>query len=146
MVLPIFGGLFLDRIGIRAGLLLFTCILTFGQFVFMMGGYQHSYGWMIAGRVIFGMGGECMCVAQSSIVSVWFKGKELAFALGVNMSISRLGSVANAAIVPAVYDQSGLGTALLVGFCICIFSLLNALGLIYLDKKAEDQDPNAESA
>jgi len=138
MVLPIFGGLFLDRIGIRAGLLLFTCILTVGQFVFMMGGYQHSYSWMIAGRVIFGMGGECMCVAQSAIVSVWFKGKELAFALGVNMSISRLGSVANAAIVPAVYDQSGLGVALLVGFGICIFSLFNAIGLIYLDKKAEE--------
>ena len=39
MVLPIFGGVFLDKIGIRAGLLLFTCILTLGQFVFMMGGY-----------------------------------------------------------------------------------------------------------
>jgi hypothetical protein len=50
------------------------------------------------------MGGECMNVAQSAIVSVWFKGKELAFALGVNMSISKLGSVANAAIVPSIYE------------------------------------------
>lgn len=87
-----------------------------------------------------------MCVAQSCIVSSWFKGKELAFALGVNMSISRLGSVANAAIVPAVYDSSGLGTALMVGFLICIFSLVNALGLVYLDRKAEKENPNAESA
>ena len=39
MILPIFGGLFLDKIGIRAGLILFTCILTMGQFVFMIGGY-----------------------------------------------------------------------------------------------------------
>ena len=101
---------------------------------------------MLAGRVIFGMGGECMCVAQSCIVSAWFKGKELAFALGVNMSISRLGSVANAAIVPAVYDQSGLGNALMVGFAICIFSLINACGLVYIDKKAEKENPNAESA
>ena len=30
MVLPIFGGLFLDKIGIRAGLILFTCVLTLG--------------------------------------------------------------------------------------------------------------------
>ena len=34
------------------------------------------------------------------MVSNWFKGKELAFALGINISIARLGSVANAAIVP----------------------------------------------
>ena len=91
MILPIFGGLFLDRIGIRSGLLLFTFILTLGQFVFMIGGYQHNYAIMIAGRVIFGMGGECMGVAQSSIISVWFKGKELAFALGLNLSVGRLG-------------------------------------------------------
>lgn len=30
MVLPIFGGIFLDKIGIRPGLLLFTTILTIG--------------------------------------------------------------------------------------------------------------------
>ena len=63
MVLPIFGGLFLDKIGIRSGLLLFTFILTLGQFVFMLGGYQHSYVEMLVGRIIFGMGGECMGVA-----------------------------------------------------------------------------------
>ena len=39
MILPIFGGIFLDQIGIRSGLILFTVILTFGQFVFTMGGY-----------------------------------------------------------------------------------------------------------
>jgi len=63
MVLPIFGGLFLDKIGIRSGLLLFTSILTIGQFVFMVGGYLGNYNIMLTGRVIFGMGGECMSVA-----------------------------------------------------------------------------------
>ena len=104
MILPIFGGIFLDRIGIRFGLVLFCAILTIGQFVFMLGGYSGNYNEMLLGRIIFGMGGECMGVAQSSIISVWFKGKELAFALGLNLSMSRLGSVANAAILPQVYD------------------------------------------
>lgn len=87
-----------------------------------------------------------MGVAQSSIVSSWFKGKEMAFALGINMSIARLGSVINAAEVPSVYDNSGLGMALTVGFCVCLFSLANALGLVWLDKKAEKANPNAEAA
>ena len=30
MVLPIFGGIFMDKIGFRVGLLLFTAILTLG--------------------------------------------------------------------------------------------------------------------
>lgn len=63
MILPILGGIFLDKIGIRSGLVLFTTILTIGQLVFMIGGYQLNYDMMIAGRVIFGMGGECMNVA-----------------------------------------------------------------------------------
>jgi len=146
MVLPIVGGLFLDKIGIRSGLLLFTAILTIGQLVFTIGGYQGDYNTLLAGRVIFGMGGECMNVAQSAIVSVWFKGKELAFALGVNMSVSRLGSVINAAVIPSVYATSGLGPALMVGFMICVFSLFNAFGLVWLDKKAEDQNPRSQRA
>jgi len=100
MVLPIFGGIFLDVIGMRIGLILFTSILTFGQFVFWMGGQFHEWWLMLTGRVIFGLGGECMSVSQSSLVSIWFKGKELAFALGVNMTVSRLGSVINSNTVP----------------------------------------------
>lgn len=87
-----------------------------------------------------------MGVAQSSIVSVWFKGKELAFALGLNMSMARLGSVINADYVPSVYDSSGLGMALTVGFILCLFSLANAIGLTALDKKAEESAAEGEQA
>jgi hypothetical protein len=37
--LPVFGGIFLDKIGIRTGLIIFTIVLTFGQLIFTMGGY-----------------------------------------------------------------------------------------------------------
>ena len=43
MILPIIGGIFLDRIGIRVGLILFSCILTLGQFVYMLGGYSGNF-------------------------------------------------------------------------------------------------------
>ena len=73
------------------------------------------------------------------MVSSWFKGKELAFAFGLNLSISRLGSVINAAVVPAVYDSNGLGAALLVGFLLTCFALVVAFGMAFLDQKAEDK-------
>lgn len=68
---------------------------------------------------------------------MWFKGKELAFALGVNISISRLGSVIMGATVPVLYKDYSLGAALLCGSFICVFSLLNAFGLIAIDSWAE---------
>ena len=45
--------------------------------------------------MLFGFGGESLTVAQSTLVAEWFKDKELAFALGINLSIARLGSVVN---------------------------------------------------
>lgn len=87
-----------------------------------------------------------MSVAQSAIVSVWFKGKELAFALGVNLSISRLGSVVNGATVPAITNDESMAIAYLVGGIICVFSLANAIGLVTLDRWAEKKNPNAEKA
>ena len=62
-------------------------------------------------------------------MSKWFKGKELAMALGLNISISRLGSVINGVVIPKIYNDEhmdNLGLALLVGFFVCIFSLICA--------------------
>lgn len=107
----------------------------------MLGGYQNKFWLMLVGRVIFGLGGESMSVAQSTIVSNWFKGKELALALGLNISISRLGSVVNSNTVPENYDNHGLGYALMIGFVICCYSLLNAIGMACLDVYAEKRNP-----
>ena len=63
MILPLLGGILLDSIGVRMGLMFFCAVLTLGQFIFMLGGYQQSYQEMIAGRVVFGLGGESMQVA-----------------------------------------------------------------------------------
>jgi MFS family permease len=146
VALPLFGGMFLDKIGIRVGLMLFTVTVLAGQCVFMMGGYAANYPLMLVGRVVFGMGGESMTVAQSTIVSLWFKGKELNFAMGLNLSIARLGSVVNGWVVPRVFASAGLGNALMVGAVICVASTVAAFFLVALDKKAEKLDPNGAKA
>jgi nitrate/nitrite transporter NarK len=139
-VLPIFGGIFLDMIGLRLGILLFTAVLTLGQAIFTIGGYYKSLGIMIAGRVVFGLGGESLSVSQSAIVAKWFKGKELAMAMGLNISISRLGSVVNGMVIPTIYNDqhmNKLGLALLVGFFVCVFSFVASIFLTLLDRKAD---------
>ena len=49
---------------------------------------------MAAGRLIFGMGAESLNVAVTAALARWFKGKELSFAFGTNLTICRLGSFA----------------------------------------------------
>jgi MFS family permease len=47
---------------------------------------------MAAGRLLFGLGAESMIVAITTIIARWFKGKELSFAFGLNLTVARLGS------------------------------------------------------
>jgi len=63
MVLPLFGGVMIDKIGIKLSLMIFTTIVTIGQMVFAIGGSSDSFALMMVGRFIFGLGGECMTVA-----------------------------------------------------------------------------------
>ena len=69
IVLPLIGGLMIDFVGVRAAILLFCLFLIIGQLLFMLGGIYLEFWLLIAGRVIFGLGGETVIVAQSTIVS-----------------------------------------------------------------------------
>ena len=125
----------------RLGLILFTVVLTIGQLIFAISGYQNSYLIMMIGRFVFGLGGESMTVSQSAIVSNWFQGKELSFAFGINLSVARIGSSINGPVETHLADgPGGVGFALLVGFFICCFSLLMAFLLVGIDIWAAKKD------
>ena len=95
---------------------------------------------MMLGRLIFGLGGECMVVAKSTIISSWFSGSELSFAFGVNLSFARVGSSINGPITMSVAANNDVGVALLVGFCVCCMSFAIALCLAWIDRWAAKKD------
>ena len=100
---------------------------------------------MVTGRFIFGMGGESQDVAQSTIVAQWFKGKELAFAYGLNNSISSLGTAVNSFLSIIAFESTkNLGTPMMSGFFFCVFSLFCALALCLMDKISDRQKGNVE--
>ena len=47
---------------------------------------------MLLGRMIYGVGAESILVVNNKVLARWFKGKELAFAYGLNLTIMRLAS------------------------------------------------------
>jgi len=85
------GGVIIDRIGTKKSLLAFAVICFLGA---VLTASKGSAPVMIAGRTVLGLGAESMIVAVTTALAKWFKGKELSFAFGINLTIARLASVA----------------------------------------------------
>ncbi|MBN1466556.1 MFS transporter [candidate division KSB1 bacterium] len=85
------GGITIDRMGTKKTTLLFGALCTVAAFVTMI---ATSFRVMLLGRVLLGLGSETLIVAITTALAKWFKGKELSFAFGINLTIARLGSVA----------------------------------------------------
>ncbi|KAG0328863.1 hypothetical protein BG000_000291, partial [Podila horticola] len=84
IVLPWLGGYASDRFGHRKLLLSLSATVAFGHMVVCLGVQHKHVPAMILGRVLFGAG-ESLAVAQSAITVKYFRGKELAMALGINL-------------------------------------------------------------
>jgi len=85
------GGLIIDRVGIRQALLLFSALCLLGAALTAMEG---RFGPMVAGRTLLGLGAESQIITVTTALARWFKGKELSFAFGINLTIARLASIA----------------------------------------------------
>lgn len=82
---------------------------------------------------------------KGTIVSQWFSGKELSFALGLNISISRLGSVMGQFMFPPLFSADNkLFLPLLVGTIFCAFSWGCGIGLNIMDRHADKQEGKEE--
>ena len=89
IVMVLVGGLIIDRIGTRISVIIFTALIMLGAVITAVTG---DIWLMASGRLIFGLGAESMIVAVTTIIARWFKGKELSFAFGLNLTVARLGS------------------------------------------------------
>lgn len=85
------GGIIIDRIGTKKSIMLFAVLCFLGAILTAAQGRPEV---MIAGRTVLGLGAESMIVAVTTAIAKWFRGKELSFAFGINLTIARLASVA----------------------------------------------------
>jgi MFS family permease len=90
IVIVFFGGMLYDKLGPRRASLLFCTLVLVGATIVAV---AHSTWELFAGRLIFGAGSESLIVVQSAIISRWFKGKEMALAFGIALTISRVGTL-----------------------------------------------------
>jgi MFS family permease len=111
LLMAVIGGIILDKIGIRITGFAFIFIQFIGAIItaygaspyFNAGGWGYEFmnsfltAWSPAlkmtslGFFLFGLGAETSIVVISKVIVKWFKGKEIALALGMNIAIARLG-------------------------------------------------------
>jgi MFS family permease len=128
------GGILIDRIGTRRASLLFSLLVTAGAAIVA---WAPSVSWMYFGRLVFGIGSEPLVVAQSAILSRWFRGKELALSFGVALTVSRLGTLFTFNTEGLVAERWGWRQALWLAAVLCAASVIANLLYNVLDKRAE---------
>lgn len=146
----IFGGMILDKMGVRftgmgaCCLMLIGCAIKYAAVAGYIGAEGTIFGWksQVAlaslGYAIFGVGVEIAGITVSKVIVKWFKGKELALAMGLEMATARIGTMlAMAVTVPfAKYFQSVSAPVLLCLIMLCI-GTISYMVYIVMDRKLE---------
>jgi len=116
IIMVLIGGVIIDRIGVKRATLLFGVLCWFGAVITVV---APNFYVMAAGRLVFGLGAESLIVSVTTALAKWFKGKELSFAFGVNLTIARLGSylaLRSPSWANFAYDEWRLPLLIAVGF------------------------------
>jgi MFS family permease len=90
VIVLLIGGVIIDKIGTAKSTILFAAICTVAGILMIV---SSDLSVMLAARFLLGIGSEPLIVAITTALAKWFKGKELSFAFGINLTIARLGSV-----------------------------------------------------
>ncbi len=175
MGMLIFGGIILDKMGVRftgvmaAGIMVLGAALKYWAIAypdlsemtiipeFSILGFDSSAVTMKSqvffaslGFAIFGVGVEIAGITVSKILVKWFKGKEMALAMGMQMAIARLGTtLAMLAPVPlAMYfaSENGGSVSAPIAFALVLLVIGFLTFFIYvgMDKKLEASEGNVE--
>lgn len=144
--LSLVGGFFIDRvIGIRWGAILFAFVIFVGQCLFALGAFVSSVYLMYFSRLIYGIGGESLSVAQNAYATAWYTSSELNFVFGLSISMARIGSTINMNTMRPLYKALGsafnlsgskqMSLTLFVASVTCLFSLGCTISLAYFYKR-----------
>ncbi len=160
----IIAGIILDKMGVRFTGLLSASLMVLGAAIKYIGisdwfdanhiAWLNSWWTVMPGSakmamfgfMIFGCGCEMAGTTVSKILAKWFKGKEMALAMGIEMSIARLGVFAAMWLAPnfAIHFAAADGTQsvvapLLFAACLLVIGLLNFTIFSVMDNQFDKQ-------
>lgn len=159
----IFGGMILDKMGVRFTGVMAVGIMLVGVAIKWFGishdfegaslsllGTDWGYPLLIAslGYAIFGVGIEIAGITVSKIIVKWFKGKEMALAMGLEMACARIGTGLAIGVTPLLSRAFGnsISMPIFLGLILLCIGFLSFLVFVVMDKKrdAETEEESAE--
>jgi len=146
------GGVIIDRMGNRFSAMLFCGLAAIGSAIVALACEIQSWPLLLAGRFLFGIGAESSYVVQNNICIEWFSNsKYFGLAMGITLTIARLGSILAFTTVTQVADFMGnYHYGLWFGWVLCSFSLVTGFLFCVTDKflkrKAQFQEKGAPSS
>ena len=164
LLMMVFSGMILDKLGTR-----FTGVLAIG---IMLAGAGIKY-WAIAGHVdgtyeltigswqvlgltpksavvaglgfaLFGVGSEMFGIAANKAVVRWFRGKEMALAIGLNTSTGRIGTALAMFTPQPLYNLTkDVSAPVLLSIVLLCLGLLVYLFFNVIDKRLDKEESDA---
>ena len=159
LLMLIVVGILLDKLGIRFSAISAALIMLVGaaiKFYAIKYGDPDAllniFGWQVKSQVIlaasgfgvFGIGVEYAGITVSKIIVKWFKGKEMALAMGLEMACARLGSFAALAFAYMIAEKFSISAPVGIGVLLLIIGLLTFIVYYMMDVKLDKQDNTGE--
>lgn len=162
LLLLFFGGIILDKFGIRFTGLMSTALM-FGGAIIKWWACANDFGdakiwvpfggdvyaqvaWAGLGFAIYGVGCEIAGITVSKVIVKWFTGHELALAMGLQVALARIGTaVALGASLPIAQALGGVSASVGLGAaCLCI-GMISFIVYNVMDKKEDKASAATES-
>ncbi len=165
----ILSGIILDKMGIRFTLITAGLAMVLGaglKFYALTEGFQttgfalwlNSF-WVnvpasaklaFVGFAIFGVGVEMAGITVSKTIVKWFKGKEMALAMGLEMAVARLGVFAVFRLSPIFAENGGPSNSVMMGLAFLCIGFITFFVYTFMDtaldkqEKTENDEPAEE--
>jgi len=163
LIMLILGGIVLDRMGVRFTGVGAASVMVLGAGLKYWAVSTHALDgvvWNILwfdikaqvlmaalGFAIFGVGVEVAGITVSKIIVKWFKGKELALAMGMQVSVARLGTaLAIGVSAPIAIRMGHVSKPLLLGLVLLCIGLITFIIYTFMDKKLDVSQQAADEA
>ncbi len=154
LLMLIIGGIILDKMGVRFTGLMAASIMVAGTFLKYYAVSTHTLDgqmWHLLwfdvkaqvflaalGFAIFGVGVEIAGITVSKIIVKWFKGKEMALAMGLEMATARMGTaLALSTSVPIAKGFNNVSAPILVCLIMLCIGLISFFIYTFMDKKLD---------
>jgi predicted MFS family arabinose efflux permease len=150
LLMLILGGIILDKMGVRFTGIMATSVMVIGTAIKFWAISTHSLdGHTILGMksqvviaglgfATFGVGVETAGITVSKIIVKWFKGKEMALAMGLEMATARIGTtMAMVTSVPIARALHGVSKPILVCLIMLCIGMISFIVYTFMDKKLD---------